>query len=291
MPSGIFAILDDIAMLLDDASAMSKIAAKKTAGILGDDLAVNAEKATGFHASRELPVIWAITKGSLLNKVIILPIALVLSTYMDWIIVPILLLGGAYLCFEGAEKIYEWLIHRFFHKVHVEGEHPSASKKLTEKEKIRSAIRTDFILSIEIIVIALESVIDQKMLLQLLVVSFVALLATAGVYGIVALLVKLDDMGFYLVQYAQSLTGSMARILTRTGNILIASLPRIIRLLEFVGTVAMILVGGGMYVHNIHVVHDGLDFMPALLANFFAGIVVGFLVLFVLHFAPKIMKK
>ncbi|WPD23036.1 MAG: DUF808 domain-containing protein [Candidatus Electrothrix aestuarii] len=291
MPSGIFAILDDIAMLLDDASAMSKIAAKKTAGILGDDLAVNAEKATGFHASRELPVIWAITKGSLLNKVIILPIALVLSTYMDWLIVPILLLGGAYLCFEGAEKIYEWLVHRFFHKAHEEGGHPSGSKKLTEKEKIRSAIRTDFILSIEIIVITLESVIDQKMLIQLLVVSFVALLATVGVYGLVALLVKLDDMGFYLVQYAQSMTGSMARILAKTGKILIASLPKIIRFLEFVGTVAMLLVGGGMYVHNIHVVHDGLHFMPEMLASFLAGLIVGFLVLFVLHFAPKIMKK
>jgi predicted DNA repair protein MutK len=291
MPSGIFAILDDIAMLLDDASAMSKIAAKKTAGILGDDLAVNAEKATGFHASRELPVIWAITKGSLLNKVIILPIALVLSTYMNWLIVPILLLGGAYLCFEGAEKIYEWLVHRFFHKAHEEGGHPSGSKKLTEKEKIRSAIRTDFILSIEIIVITLESVIDQKMLIQLLVVSFVALLATVGVYGLVALLVKLDDMGFYLVQYAQSMTGSMARILAKTGKILIASLPKIIRFLEFVGTVAMLLVGGGMYVHNIHVVHDGLHFMPEMLASFLAGLIVGFLVLFVLHFAPKIMKK
>ena len=290
MPSGIFAMLDDIAMLLDDASAMSKIAARKTAGILGDDLAVNAEKATGFHASRELPVIWAITKGSLLNKIIILPIALLLSTYMDWVIVPILLLGGAYLCFEGAEKISEWLVHRFAKGTHGEGEHQRPGKKLTEKEKIRSAIRTDFILSIEIIVISLESVIDQKIIIQLLVVSFVALLATVGVYGLVALLVKLDDMGFYLVQYAQSMTGATARILTRIGRLLIASLPKIIRVLEFVGTVAMILVGGGMYVHNIHPVHDGLHFMPAMLANFFVGLVVGFLVLFMLHVVPKRKK-
>ena len=290
MPSGIFAILDDIAMLLDDASAMSKIAAKKTAGILGDDLAVNAEKATGFHASRELPVIWAITKGSLLNKIIILPIALVLSTYIPWLIVPILLLGGAYLCFEGAEKIYEWLAHRFAKKAHEEGAHSSSSKKLSEKEKIRSAVRTDFILSIEIIVIALESVMDQQLIMKLLVVSFVALLATVGVYGLVALLVKLDDMGFYLVQYAETMTGTTAGILTKAGEILIASLPRIIRLLEFAGTLAMLLVGGGMYVHNIAAVHDGLHFMPAMLANLVAGMIVGCAVLFILHAVPKKKK-
>jgi len=283
MPSGIFAILDDIAMLLDDASAMSKIAAKKTAGLLGDDLAVNAEKATGFHASRELPVIWAITKGSLLNKMIILPAALLLSTYTPWIIVPILLLGGAYLCFEGAEKIHEWLTHRFAKHTWTADSHQTASQKLSEKEKIRSAIRTDFILSIEIIVITLESVIGQRLIIQLLVVSFVALLATVGVYGFVALLVKLDDMGLYLVQYAQSMTGLLSTILTKVGKILIASLPKIIRLLEFVGTIAMLLVGGGMYVHNIAVVHDGLYFMPTMLASLVAGLVVGFLVMFILH--------
>jgi predicted DNA repair protein MutK len=287
MPSGIFAILDDIAMLLDDASAMSKIAAKKTAGILGDDLAVNAEKATGFHASRELPVIWAITKGSLINKIIILPLALLLSTYMDWLIVPVLLLGGTYLCFEGAEKIYEWLAHRFAKNAHGESPHPFPAKKLSEKEKIRSAVRTDFILSIEIIVIALESVMDQQLVMQLLVVSFIALLATVGVYGLVALLVKLDDMGFYLVQYALSMTGAMAKVVTKTGKILIASLPTIIRVLEFVGTIAMLLVGGGMYVHNIHVVHNGLHFMPAMLANLLAGMVVGFVILFIFRFFHK----
>ena len=287
MPSGIFAVLDDIAMLLDDASVMSKIAAKKTAGILGDDLAVNAEKATGFHASRELPVIWAITKGSLLNKIIILPAALILSTYIPWLIVPILLLGGAYLCFEGTEKIYEWLVHRFAQNTHEEGSRPSPAKKLSEKEKIRSAIRTDFILSIEIIVIALESVIGQRMIMQLLVVSFVALLATVGVYGLVALLVKLDDMGCYLVQYAQSMTGTLSGVLTKAGEILIASLPKIIRLLEVVGTIAMLLVGGGMYVHNIELIHDGLHFMPIMLANLFAGLIVGFILLFILHSATK----
>ncbi|MCI5165964.1 MAG: DUF808 domain-containing protein [Candidatus Electrothrix sp. GM3_4] len=287
MPSGIFALLDDIAALLDDASVMSKIAAKKTAGILGDDLAVNAEKATGFHASRELPVIWAITQGSLLNKIIILPAALFLNAYIPWLIVPILLLGGAYLCFEGAEKIHEWLSHRFAKQAHETDAHQAAPTKLSEKEKIRSAVKTDFILSIEIIVIALESVKDQQLLMQLLVVSFVALLATVGVYGLVALLVKLDDMGFYLVQYAQSITGLMSGILTKLGEILIASLPKIIRFLEVVGTLAMLLVGGGMYVHNIKLIHDGLHFMPIMLANLFAGLIVGFVILFILHFTKK----
>ncbi|MCI5218697.1 MAG: DUF808 domain-containing protein [Candidatus Electrothrix sp. LOE2] len=288
MPSGIFAILDDIAALLDDASVMSKIAAKKTAGLLGDDLAVNAEKATGFHASRELPVIWAITKGSLLNKMIILPAALLLSTYIPWLIVPVLLLGGAYLCFEGAEKIHEWLTRRFAKHTRTADSQQTASQKLSEKEKIRSAIRTDFILSVEIIVISLESVIGQPLIIQLLVVSFVALLATAGVYGFVALLVKLDDMGLYLVQYAQSLTGAMSGVLTKAGEILIASLPKIIRVLELVGTIAMLLVGGGMYVHNIELIHDGLHFMPTMLAGLFAGLTVGFVLLFILHSVNKI---
>ena len=287
MPSGIFAILDDIAVLLDDASVMSKIAAKKTAGILGDDLAVNAEKATGFHASRELPVIWAITKGSVLNKIIIIPAALFLNAYIPGLIVPILLLGGAYLCFEGAEKIYEWLAHRFAKNAHKDDSQQTAATKLSEKEKIRSAVRTDFILSIEIIVIALESVHDQQLVIQILVVSFVALLATVGVYGLVALLVKLDDMGFYLVQYAQSTTGLMSGILTKMGELLIASLPKIIRFLELVGTIAMLLVGGGMYIHNIKVIHDGLHFMPIMLANLFAGLIVGFVILFILHSVTK----
>lgn len=288
MPSGIFAILYDIAALLDDASVMSKIAAKKTAGLLGDDLAVNAEKATGFHASRELPVIWAITKGSLLNKMIILPAALLLSTYIPWLIVPVLLLGGAYLCFEGAEKIHEWLTRRFAKHTRTADSQQTASQKLSEKEKIRSAIRTDFILSVEIIVISLESVIGQPLIIQLLVVSFVALLATAGVYGFVALLVKLDDMGLYLVQYAQSLTGAMSGVLTKAGEILIASLPKIIRVLELVGTIAMLLVGGGMYVHNIELINDGLHFMPTMLAGLFAGLTVGFVLLFILHSVNKI---
>ncbi|MCI5131146.1 MAG: DUF808 domain-containing protein [Candidatus Electrothrix sp. EH2] len=291
MPSGIFAVLDDIAMLLDDASAMSKIAAKKTAGILGDDLAVNAEKATGFQASRELPVIWAISKGSLLNKLIILPAALFLSTYLPWLIVPVLLFGGTYLCFEGAEKVHEWIIHGFARKAQAENSQLSSAPKLSEKEKIRSAIRTDFILSIEIIIITLESVIGQQLVMQVLVVSFVALLATAGVYGFVALLVRLDDMGYYLVQYAQTMTGAMSGLLSKAGEVLIASLPKIIRLLEFVGTAAMIIVGGGMYVHNIASIHDSLHSVPAILANLFAGMAVGFVVLFMLHTVQKIQKK
>ncbi|MEN8211802.1 MAG: DUF808 family protein, partial [Thermodesulfobacteriota bacterium] len=189
MASGIFVILDDIAMLLDDAAVMSKIAAKKTAAILGDDLAVNAEKATGFKASRELPVIWTITKGSFINKMIILPIAFLLSSYAPWLIVPILLLGGAYLSFEGAEKVYESITGHEEHEV--AAQKTSDSKEILEREKakIKSAVHTDFILSIEIIVIALGTVMEQTFPMRLVVVSFVAFLATVGVYGLVAVLV------------------------------------------------------------------------------------------------------
>ncbi|MEJ2330941.1 MAG: DUF808 family protein, partial [Gammaproteobacteria bacterium] len=196
MASGIFAVLDDVATLLDDAAIYSKLAAKKTAGLLGDDLAVNAEKATGFNASRELPVIWAITKGSMVNKLIILPIAFLLSAYAPWLIVPILLLGGAYLSYEGAEKVLEWVLP---HKKHATPAAETADSKAdlldTEARKIKGAIRTDFILSIEIIVIALGTVIDQSLGMRIFVVSIIALLATVGVYGLVALLVRMDDAG------------------------------------------------------------------------------------------------
>ncbi|MCK5071401.1 MAG: DUF808 domain-containing protein, partial [Desulfocapsa sp.] len=211
MASGLFMILDDIAMLLDDAAVMSKIAAKKTAAILGDDLAVNAEKATGFKASRELPVIWAITKGSFINKLIILPVAFLLSSFAPWMIVPILLLGGAYLSFEGAEKVYEWIAGHEEHEV--AAREISDPKEIVEREKvkIKSAVRTDFILSIEIIVIALGTVMDQSFTMQLIVVSFIALLATVGVYGLVALLVRMDDVGFFLIERAETLKGLLQR--------------------------------------------------------------------------------
>lgn len=279
MAIGILAVLDDIAALMDDVAVMGKVAAKKTAGVLGDDLAVNAEKATGFHASRELPVLWAITKGSFLNKLIILPAAFLLSAYAPWLIVPILLLGGAYLSYEGVEKIYGML---FPHKAHAEvAEETAEAKSLAEREaqKVKAAIRTDFILSIEIIVIALGTVMEESLALQLFVVTLIAVLATVGVYGLVAMLVRMDDAGLALIERAKAFEGASARYLEKTGRLLIASLPRVIRLLGYVGTVAMLLVGGGMFVHNIEMVHHLLGFMPIVAAELAAGLAVGALLL------------
>lgn len=278
MTGGLFAILDDIALLLDDAASMSKIAAKKTAGILGDDLAVNAEKATGFQASRELPVIWAITKGSFLNKLIILPVAFLLSTFLPWLIVPILLIGGAYLCFEGAEKILDWCRPTAHNQDMKTTESNNQDADQQEQVKIKSAIRTDFILSIEIIVIALGTVIEQSLAMQVIVVSFISLLATVGVYGLVALLVRMDDMGFYLVAHSGQRTDFSAKLRRQLGRMLITSLPYSIRMLGVVGTIAMLLVGGGMYSHNIHWLHGLSAWLPSILADLIIGIIVGVLV-------------
>jgi len=279
MAVGLLALLDDVAMLLDDAAVMSKVAAKKTAALLGDDLAVNAEKATGFHASRELPVIWAITKGALLNKIIILPVAFLLSAYASWLIVPILLLGGAYLSYEGTEKVYEWITRPHIDK-------PAASessdkKKILHSEaaKIKSAIRTDFILSIEIIVITLDTVINQSLPIQIMVVSFIALLAVIAVYGVVALLVRMDDTGLHLMERAKLLKGVIARTSHLTGELLINALPKVIHLLGIIGTIAMLLVGGGMFVHNIDAIHHVMLALPTLAADLIVGLVIGMILL------------
>ena len=289
MASGIFAILDDVATLLDDAAIYSKLAAKKTAGLLGDDLAVNAEKATGFNASRELPVIWAITKGSMVNKLIILPIAFLLSAYAPWLIVPILLLGGAYLSYEGAEKVLEWVLP---HKKHETPAAETASSKEdlleTETRKIKGAIRTDFILSIEIIVIALGTVIDQSLGMRIFVVSVIALLATVGVYGLVALLVRMDDAGMRLIARSREMSGAAAGFIRRAGHWLIAALPQVIRLLGVIGTIAMLLVGGGMYVHNIDAVHHALHFMPAILGELLTGMLLGIILVGVMHLVQRL---
>jgi len=275
MTGGLFAVLDDIALLLDDAAVMSKVAAKKTAGILGDDLAVNAERATGFRASRELPVLWAITKGSFINKVIIVPLALLLSAYASWLIIPILLLGGCYLSYEGVEKI----VHYFTHKGHDRGsiEQATSEKELLQKEKakIKSAVRTDFILSIEIIMIALGTVMEQPLSLQVMVVTLIAILATVGVYGVVALIVRMDDMGLFLIARAEQLKGLLARILSALGSFLVASLPWVIRALGVIGTIAMLLVGGGMFTHNLHALHHAVEVMPAFFINLLIGGAVG----------------
>ena len=291
MASGFFAILDDVAMLLDDAAVMSKVAAKKTAGLLGDDLAVNAEKATGFHASRELPVIWAITKGSFVNKLIILPVAMLLSAFVPWLIVPVLLIGGAYLSYEGVEKVYEYLAgHEIKTPV---AEQTADREEILQREagKVKAAIRTDFILSIEIIVIALETVIEQSFMVRVLVVSFIALLATVGVYGLVALLVRMDDTGFALLEKSQQLQGYLAKLYQASGKLLIAALPKVIKLLSVIGTIAMLLVGGGMYVHNLEKVHQLLHALPYMLAELTAGLVVGAVVLLVKQPVSKLVKS
>ncbi len=274
MAAGFFAVFDDIAALLDDAAMMSKVAAKKTAGVLGDDLAVGAEKASGFASSRELPVLWAITKGSFRNKLIILPVAFVLSAFASWAIVPILMLGGLYLAFEGAEKIFE-----FFAGHRVEDEvleqHSEEEILAIEKEKVKSAILTDFILSIEIIIIALGSVVDKSLPIQIIVVTFIAFLATIGVYGFVALLVRMDDAGFKLIEIADG----QENLLKKLGTVLVVALPKVIKLLTVVGTLAMLLVAGGIYVHNIHQLHEALHFMPSLLAEVMVGLVLGMIIL------------
>ena len=274
MAAGIFMVLDDIAMLLDDAAMMSKVAAKKTAGVLGDDLAVGAEKASGFTASRELPVLWSITKGSLLNKLIILPIAFLLSAYAPWAIVPILMLGGLYLAYEGAEKIFEYFVP---HEADEDNVVEEGSVQEREEKKIRSAIRTDFILSIEIIIIALGTVVDKGIGVQIIVVSAIALLATVGVYGVVALLVRMDDVGFGLIKMAKD----EHSVLHKIGEVLVAALPKVIRLLTVIGTLAMLLVAGGIYVHNIHQIHEALHFLPILVTELLVGFIVGMIVLVV----------
>jgi predicted DNA repair protein MutK len=244
MASGFFAILDDIGVLMDDVAAATKIASRKTAGILGDDLAVNAEKATGFLASRELPVLWSITKGSLINKVIIVPAALLLNVFFPAAVTIILIIGGFYLAFEGVEKILEFFFHRHktANQVMVSAEQ---NDQALEKTKVRSAVTTDFILSAEIVIIALGSVADKSQAIQIMTVSAVALMATIGVYGIVALIVRMDDAGYQLIKkYGdKGFAGGL-------GALLVKSLPVIIKTLNVVGTIALILVSGGIFKHK-----------------------------------------
>lgn len=287
MASGFFALLDDIAVLMDDVAAMSKIATKKTAGILADDLAVNAEKASGFVSSRELPVLWRITKGSFLNKLIILPVAFLLSAFLPEAIVPILLIGGLYLAYEGAEKIYEYLFHRKHAKPTGESIEMTKEELLErENKKVKSAIIVDFILSIEIIILALGTVIEEELSVQIPVVTIVAILATIGVYGIVALIVRMDDAGYKLIAASNNEAG----ITKSVGTGLVKTLPYVIRSLAFIGTIAMILVAGGIFVHNLHFVHDLLHGLPSILGEFIAGLVVGITALPVVKLVMSLVK-
>ena len=288
MASGFFALLDDIAAIMDDVAAMSKIATKKTAGILGDDLAVNAENASGFASSRELPVLWAITKGSFLNKIIILPIAFLLSAFFPIAIIIILVAGGVYLAFEGVEKIFHYLFHR--KKTTVDYSQKSLSEEeilKLEKTKIKSAILTDFILSIEIIIIALGTVLDKSLSLQITVVSIIALLATVGVYGIVALIVRMDEVGYRLIK-SNDKEKSFSKFI---GNLLVQSLPKIIKSLSVIGTIALLLVAGGIFSHNIAFLHHFLNEIPAIIKDFILGLLVGIVALILVNVFNKIVGK
>lgn len=275
MASGFFAVLDDIAALMDDIAVTSKLATQKTAGILGDDLAVNAEKATGFLASREIPVLWAITKGSFINKLIILPAVFLLNYFFPVVITIILVLGGVYLAYEGAEKIVEFLFHRAKkgHEVVQESVLPESDEN-SEKSKISSAIKTDFILSLEIVIIALATVIEHEhpLITQILSVTFVAIIATVGVYGIVALIVRMDDAGFFLIKKSGD-----KGFLSAVGQFLVKALPIIIKILSVVGTIALILVSGGIFVHNIDFFHHLFPTVPSMLKEFGFGLVIGLL--------------
>jgi predicted DNA repair protein MutK len=285
MASGIFAILDDIAALMDDVAVTSKIAASKTAGILGDDLAVNAEKATGFLSSREIPVLWAITKGSLINKVIIVPIALLLNVFFPIAIKFILIIGGIYLAYEGVEKIIEYLFHRqkTGHEVVVENEENNTE---LEKVKVKSAITTDFILSVEIVIIALGTVLNESLTIQILTVSVVAIFATIGVYGIVALIVRMDDVGYRLIKRSDN-----QGVVSKFGYLLVNSLPIVIKLLAVVGTIALILVSGGIFDHNIDYLHHFLPTVPSMVKQVGYGVVAGLLAVLLMTVGKRVFAK
>jgi len=258
--TSLLALLDDIASVLDDVALLTRVAAKKTAGVLGDDLALNAEQVSGVRADRELPVVWAVAKGSFKNKLILVPAALAISAFAPWAITPLLMVGGAYLCYEGFEKV----AHKFLHDKHEdEAEHAEIIEAIRdpnvdivdfEKDKIKGAIRTDFILSAEIIVIALGTVKDVPILTQVLVVSGIALIMTVGVYSLVAGIVKLDDLGLRLIKEKTSSTwGGFKRAL---GRGILRAAPYLMKTLSIVGTAAMFLVGGGILVHGIPMAYD-----------------------------------
>lgn len=287
MASGFFALLDDISVLMDDVVVMSKISAKKTAGILGDDLAVNAEKASGFVSSREIPVLWAITKGSFFNKLIILPFAFLLSAFLPSLITIILILGGFYLAYEGVEKIFEYITRHKTTVSKMSSKLTSESEILTlEKKKIKSAILTDFILSVEIIIIAIGTVMDQSLTIQIAVVSIISIIATVGVYGIVALIVRMDDFGLKLIQMSNGKKNSVQLI----GVTLVNALPLVIKSLSVVGTLALLLVSGGIFVHNIEAFHHILESFPEILRDFTVGLSTGIGVLLVVKLIKRGLK-
>lgn len=263
MASGLLMLLDDITTILDDIAVLTKVAAKKTAGVLGDDLALNAQQVTGVDASRELPVVWAVAKGSLLNKAILVPVALALSMFTPaWVIGGLLIVGGLYLCFEGCEKLAHKFLHAAEDEVH-EDElqsalvNPAVDMVALEKDKIKGAIRTDFILSAEIIVITLGTVTSKPFTTQVLVLVAISLLMTVGVYGLVAGIVKLDDLGLKLI--ASNADTSKTTFKQRIGYGILTTAPYLMKFLSIAGTAAMFLVGGGILVHGIPRIHRAVE--------------------------------
>ena len=286
--SSLLTLLDDIATLLDDISVMGKLAAKKTAGVLGDDLSLNAQQVTGVRANRELPVVWGVAKGSLINKVILVPLALLISAFIPWAITPLLMLGGAFLCFEGVEKV----VHTLQARKHKEDPQVRQQRlealanqdpMAFERDKVKGAVRTDFILSAEIVAITLGIVAEAPLLNQILILSGIALLVTVGVCGLVGIIVKLDDMGYWLAEKSSALA-------QWTGKALLAIAPRLMKVLSIVGTLAMFLVGGGIVVHGLTPLHHAIEnlaqgqngVIASLLptaANLVLGFIIGAIVL------------
>ncbi|KMV70064.1 hypothetical protein AI29_06490 [bacteria symbiont BFo2 of Frankliniella occidentalis] len=306
--TSLFALLDDISTLLDDVSVMGKVAAKKTAGVLGDDLSLNAQQVSGVKANRELPVVWGVAKGSLLNKVILVPLALLISAFAPWLITPLLMLGGAYLCFEGIEKVLDWIFPDKDKKS------PEARQarlaKLSqedaanyEKDKIKGAVRTDFILSAEIVTLTLGIVSEAPLLNQIVIMAGVALLVTVGVYGLVGVIVKIDDAGYWL----EARQNGLAR---GVGKFLLLLAPKLMKFLSVVGTLAMFLVGGGIVIHGWPLLHHWIEqlthgltqALPSAissvgesvvtnLASLVVGAILGGVVLIVVKAVSKLMGK
>lgn len=281
--SSLFTLLDDIASVLDDVALMTKAATKKTAGVIGDDLALNANQVSGkdIKPERELPIVWAVAKGSLINKVILIPIALLLSIYLPALINPLLMIGGAYLCFEGVEK----LLHKFLHKT----DSNEPQEVVSEADKIKGAVRTDFILSAEIIIIALGVLQGAPTLTKILSLSAIGIGITLFVYGLVALIVKLDDIGLWMMQKPSAFSQSI-------GKSLLFIMPWFMKSLSVIGTIAMFLVGGGIFTHSVPYIHhiiEGLQLPTSLLsiADLVVGIIVGSIACAIILPAMKLFKR
>jgi predicted DNA repair protein MutK len=293
--ASLLALLDDIATLLDDVAVMTKVAAQKTAGVLGDDLALNAQQVAGVRAERELPVVWAVAKGSLRNKAILVPAALAISAVVPWLIAPLLMLGGLYLCYEGAEKLAHKWLHRgeaaqdaAAHQAQVQALlDPEVDLASFEADKIKGAIRTDFVLSAEIIVIALGVVAAQSLTQQLAVLVGIALAMTVGVYGFVAAIVKLDDVGLLLMRIGREPALSI-------GRALVAAAPRLMKVLTVLGTAAMFLVGGSIIGHGIPPVHHLAETLTlpgaGMVLDLLVGLLSGALALAVMHVADRLRR-